>query len=265
MAHNSTYVAKLANKQGDICWSNEENHIWHDLLEQQLACIEQVACPEYIQGLEKLNFPREQIPQLSQINKVLLDETNWQCHAVPALIGFEEFFSLLAQRKFPVATFIRSRDDFHYLKEPDIFHELFGHCPLLTNASFANYTQAYGQMALQASHEQRVFLARLYWFTVEFGLIENEQGLKAYGGGILSSPKETQYALYSNQAKRQTLTVDNLVDVFRTPYKINHLQPIYYTLERLTLLDDIRQYQVEDTFSFIQQAKEQGLFPSFYS
>lgn len=259
MAKATKYVSKTPDKNGIIDWSEEENSIWSELIKRQLKCIEGVACQEYLDGLEKVNLPLDRIPQLDEVSKVLKAETGWQCEPVPALIGFGEFFRLLSERKFPVATFIRSREEFDYLQEPDIFHEIFGHCPLLTNKSFADYTQAYGAMGLNASKEDRVYLARLYWFTVEFGLLNTKDGLKIYGGGILSSPGETKYAMEDEVVERKPLTV---LDVLRTPYRIDIMQPIYYMLEGITDLDKIRELEVSDIMNLIEEAKSLGLFPA---
>ena len=196
------------------------------------------------------------MPQLNDVSQVLYAATGWQCHPVPALIGFGEFFKLLSEKKFPVATFIRRKEEMDYLQEPDIFHEIFGHCPLLVNPSFANYTQAYGKMGLNASKEQRVFLARLYWFTIEFGLLDTPKGLRVYGGGILSSPAETEYAINNEDVERKPF---NVLDVLRTPYRIDIMQPIYYTLTKVSDLDDIRKFSVEDIMAQIAQAKQLGL------
>ena len=153
--------------------------------------IEGRACQEYLDGIEQLGLPHERIPQLDEINRVLQATTGWRVARVPALIPFQTFFELLASQQFPVATFIRTPEELDYLQEPDIFHEIFGHCPLLTNPWFAEFTHTYGKLGLKASKEERVFLARLYWMTIEFGLVETDQGKRIYGGGILSSPKET--------------------------------------------------------------------------
>lgn len=260
MAKATNYVSRVPDENGIIDWSTEENQIWHDLITRQLSCIEGTACDEYIEGLKKLNLPTDRIPQLEEVSEVLRSTTGWQCEPVPALIGFGEFFRLLSEKKFPVATFIRSREEFDYLQEPDIFHEIFGHCPLLTNESFANYTEAYGKMGLNASKEERVFLARLYWFTVEFGLLDTSEGLRVYGGGIISSPSETQYALHDPSVERKPLSAENVLDVLRTPYRIDIMQPIYYMLTKVSDLDNIRQYEVEDIMAMVEQAKELGLF-----
>lgn len=260
MAKATKYVSKHADENGIIHWTPQENKVWNTLISRQLAHIKDKACDEYTQGLKKLQLPMDKIPQLGDVSKVLKEATGWQCYPVPALIGFGEFFKLLSEKKFPVATFIRSEEELDYLQEPDIFHEIFGHCPLLTNSSFANYTQAYGKMGLNASKEQRVFLARLYWFTVEFGLLDTPKGLRIYGGGILSSPSETEYALSNNNVERRSLSKDKVIDVLRTPYRIDIMQPVYFMLNRVSDLDNIRELEVSDVMELVDEAKALGLF-----
>ncbi|GAA5185860.1 phenylalanine 4-monooxygenase [Ferrimonas gelatinilytica] len=251
------YQARLPDQKGYIHYPEEEHQIWAELIARQSACIQGKACDEYMAGLAALDLPMNRIPQLSEVDSVLLDATGWQTAQVPALISFERFFELLASKRFPVATFIRSREEMDYLQEPDIFHEIFGHCPLLTNAAFAHFTQTYGELGLAASPEERVFLARLYWFTVEFGLVNSPDGLKIYGGGILSSPGETQYAM-SEQPERKPLDV---VTAMRTPYRIDIMQPIYFVLEQIDQLYDLAQ---QDLMAHVRRAQQLGLFaPSF--
>ncbi|SEK39083.1 Phenylalanine 4-hydroxylase [Colwellia chukchiensis] len=259
MAKATKYVSKVADEHGNIAWSAAENQIWHELITRQLSIVNESACDEFIAGLAKLNLPQDRIPQLNEVSEVLNAETGWRCEPVPALIGFGEFFRLLSERKFPVATFIRSRAEFDYLQEPDIFHEIYGHCPLLTNPSFADFTQAYGKMGLNATKEQRVFLARLYWFTVEFGLLDTPKGLRVYGGGILSSPSETDYALNDKHVERKPLEV---LDVLRTQYRIDILQPVYFMLTKVSDLDEIRKLEVDDIMALIEQAQALGLHPA---
>jgi phenylalanine-4-hydroxylase len=256
----SAYISKQPDEHGYITWSNAENLIWNKLIQRQLSQVQEIACDEYLLGLTKLNLPLDRIPQLQEVSAVLSETTGWQCYPVPALIGFGEFFKLLSERKFPVATFIRNEEELDYLQEPDIFHEIFGHCPLLTNQSFADFTQAYGQMGLHASKEQRVFLARLYWFTVEFGLVQTKQGLKIYGGGILSSPSESYYALNNKSISLNPLSKSNVLDVLRTPYRIDVMQPVYFVLSHLNELNSIREYEVNEVMQLIEQAKSLGLF-----
>lgn len=259
MGKATKYVSRTPDENGNIQWTDEENNTWQQLILRQLECVKDTACDEFNLGIKLLNLPTDRIPQLEEVSTVLRENTGWECEPVPALIGFGEFFRLLSEKKFPVATFIRTPEEFDYLQEPDIFHEIFGHCPLLTNPDFADYTQAYGKMGLAATKEQRVFLARLYWFTVEFGLLDTEDGIKVYGGGILSSPKETKHAIYDKGVERKALTV---LDVLRTPYRIDVLQPVYYMLNKVSDLKDIRKFEVEDIMALVAQAQSMGLFPA---
>ena len=196
------YVARKPDESGFIHYSDAEHQVWNTLITRQLKVIEGRACQEYLDGIEQIGLPLERIPQLDEVNRVLQASTGWRVARVPALIPFQTFFELLASQQFPVATFIRTPEELDYLQEPDIFHEIFGHCPLLTNPWFAEFTHTYGRLGLQASKEERVYLARLYWMTIEFGLVDTSQGRRIYGGGILSSPKETLYSL-SDQPEHQ--------------------------------------------------------------
>ncbi|MGY3929390.1 phenylalanine 4-monooxygenase [Aeromonas encheleia] len=248
----SLYTAHQPDEQGLIHYTDEEHGTWQILIDRQLAALKGKACDEYLAGLARLDLPRDRIPQLMEINAVLTPGTGWSVVAVPALISFDRFFSLLAQRQFPVATFIRRRDELDYLQEPDIFHELFGHCAMLTNPAFAHFTHVYGQLGLKASKEDRVYLARLYWFTVEFGLVQSPASLRIYGGGILSSIGETAYAL-SGQPSLQPF---DAVEVLRTPYRINIMQPTYFVLPSL---DALYQLAEQDIMACVAQARRLGL------
>jgi phenylalanine-4-hydroxylase len=258
MPKQSSYISKQSDKNGYITWSDDENARWQRLYERQIKLLEGRACDQYMHGIDLLKMPSDKIPQLGDIDKVLLETTGWRTAEVPALINFTEFFTLLANKQFPVATFIRSEEEFDYLQEPDVFHEIFGHCPLLTNPAFAHFTHTYGKLGLAASKEDRVYLARLYWFTVEFGLLQTANGLRIYGGGILSSPGETMYALESDIPVRQQM---NPLDAMRTPYRIDIMQPLYYVLQDANDLDALAD---TDLMSLVEQAKQLGLFlPKF--
>ena len=256
MSKQSKYVSRMPDENGIIHWSDVENDTWRQLVERQMTLLPGHACQEYMQGLETLNLPTDRIPQLDEINAVLQRTTGWQVAQVPALINFDKFFNLLANKQFPVATFIRTPEEFDYLQEPDIFHEIFGHCPLLTNPTFAHFTHVYGQLGAAASKQERVYLARLYWFTVEFGLMNTADGLRIYGGGILSSPGETHYALHSEEALREPMDV---LKALRTPYRIDIMQPQYYILDQFNDLFDITQM---DIMSLVSQAMQMGLLPA---
>ncbi len=253
------YVSKEPDASSRIAYTDEENATWEILYNRQLKMIQSRACDEFLQGLDTLQMNAKAIPQLPDINEKLLKLTGWQVERVPALIGFERFFELLANRKFPAATFIRRPEDLDYIKEPDIFHELFGHCPLLTNQAYADFSQRYGQLGLAANSQDRAMLARLYWFTIEFGLLNTPQGMKIYGGGILSSTEETCYSLESPKPKRHPLVV---IDAFRTHYRIDELQKNYFYIEQLA---DLQQFAKLDLQAIIQQARRLGMKPSDYA
>jgi phenylalanine-4-hydroxylase len=259
MSKQSKYISKQSDDNGIIHWSNDENERWRRLYERQIKLLDGRACDQYLHGVDLLGMSANEIPQLNAIDEVLLATTGWRTAEVPALINFTEFFTLLANKQFPVATFIRSEKEFDYLQEPDVFHEIFGHCPLLTNPAFANFTHTYGQLGLAASKEDRVFLARLYWFTVEFGLLNTAQGLRIYGGGILSSPSETIYALESDTPIREALTP---LDAMRTPYRIDIMQPVYYILQQADDLDELANM---DLMAIVKIAKDSGLFAAEFA
>ncbi|MCG9698313.1 phenylalanine 4-monooxygenase [Shewanella sp. Isolate11] len=253
MSKQTTYQARMPDSQGYIAYPENEHKIWQALYQRQKGNLPQYACDAYLQGLKDLAMPEERIPQLQEIDKVLLETTGWKTAGVPALISFEKFFQLLANKEFPVATFIRSQEEFDYLQEPDIFHEIFGHCPLLTNPSFARFSHEYGKLGLAASKEERVFLARLYWFTVEFGLLRDSNNqLKIYGGGILSSPGETLYAM----GDTPLIKPFDLIDMLRTPYRIDIMQPVYYVIDSIDYLDEVVKM---DIMKAVTQARQLGL------
>ncbi|CAH7020135.1 phenylalanine 4-monooxygenase [Vibrio alginolyticus] len=252
------YHSKPVSQEGWVEWSLEEDAIWHDLVKRQLDVIDDRACEAYLHGLTLLDLPLDRVPQLPEINKVLKETTGWQVQPVPALIDFDRFFDLLANKRFPVATFLRTRDEFDYLQEPDFFHEIFGHCAMLTNPDFAAFTEQYGKLGQAATSKQRGYLARLYWFTVEFGLVKECDRLKIYGGGILSSPAETNYALEGDMAVRERF---DLQTVLRTPYRIDIMQPKYYVINDLAELFQISQ---ENLLQQADLAIEAGLLPPLF-
>ena len=253
------YVSRQPDNHGHIHYSDDENAMWQALLERQAKQIPNRASSAYLEGLEKLKLPATHIPQLQDIDEVLQANTGWQTAAVPALISFGKFFKLLADKRFPVATFIRRFDDMEYIEEPDIFHEIVGHCPLLTHPAFATFNETYGKLGLNATKQERLYLARLYWFTIEFGLMgATKETRKIYGGGILSSPSETIYALSDDPDCRAF----DLIDVLRTPYRIDQIQPIYYAIDDLDTLFDIVN---SDIMGAVKKAMSLGLFEPTYA
>jgi len=261
MAHKktSTYIAKPVDANGNTSYSSEENQIWHELIIRQIPIVKERACDEYKHGLDLLDLPKDRIPQCPDVSHVLRKTTGWVLEPVPALIPFDHFFNLLANRKFPAATFIRRRDELDYLQEPDIFHEIFGHCPMLTNQACADFTHAYGKLGLNATHDEQVMLAKLYWFTIEFGLIKTQSGIRAYGGGILSSKSETLYCLESSVPQRKPLDV---MEVLRTPYRIDIIQPIYFVIDSFDVLFHLIDM---DLIGLIHEARRLGMYEPAYA
>lgn len=222
-----TYYSKPLNEFGKAIYTEEENKTWAFLRHRQMDLIKERASKEYIKGVELLNLG-DQVPQIDEISEILHKHTGWAVAPVPAVIQPEEFFTLLANKKFPAANFIRIPAHIDYIEEPDVFHEIFGHCPLITNQAYADFMHEFGKIALLAEPKVRGRLFRLFWFTVEFGLIKEDNTLKAYGGGILSSSSEVVYAVDSHIPKRVAL---DPMDALRTPFRIDILQPLYYYIE----------------------------------
>ena len=252
------YQAKKPDSEGFIDYTKEENNTWEYLYRRQMNIIEGRACEQYIEGLKILGLSENAIPQLPDVNRALQKTTGWEVAAVPALIPFGTFFELLANKQFPAATFIRRKEDIDYLQEPDIFHEIYGHCPLLTDPVFAEFVHNYGQLGLSATKQERIYLARIFWFTVEFGLIQQQTGLRIYGAGILSSKGETVYSLESNIPERKAF---DLMTALRTPYRIDIYQPAYFVIQQF---DDIYNAMNSSIIKNIHDAIALGDFaPSF--
>ena len=227
-------------------YTDEEQARWLRLVERQLALIQGRACHEFIDaiyGLTALDM-RHGIPDFVSVNVALKAATNWQLVAVPGLLPDDVFFTHLANRRFPVTVWLRSESEFDYIVEPDLFHDFFGHVPMLFTPIYADHLQAYGEGALKAKRLGGLdWLARLYWYTIEFGLIRengNESGdgkhpIKAYGAGILSSPKELVYALESQVPQRLPFDV---MTSMRTKFLIDDVQTTYFVLESCQQMRD---------------------------
>ncbi|HEV2613152.1 MAG TPA: phenylalanine 4-monooxygenase [Gammaproteobacteria bacterium] len=237
---------------------NEINDVWNILITRQEAIVKNRACDEFMHGLTLLDLPKTRMPSIKEVSDKLECITGFTLEPVPEIISYDSFFELLSQRKFPCTTFLRTKEQLDYLKEPDVFHEIFGHCPLLTNPAYADFTHNYGKLGIHATHEERVLLARLYWFTVEFGLINTTQGVRAYGGGILSSPKETVYSIESDVPERRKFDVN---DALRTSYQIDVIQPIYYVLDNFNQLYDLINMDLMKLVKEVHLAESEPKFP----
>ncbi|OAI46610.1 phenylalanine 4-monooxygenase [Gammaproteobacteria bacterium SCGC AG-212-F23] len=235
------YVSKQPDSNGFIAFTEEENQTWKILFERQIKVIEGRACDDFLIGLKKLDFPKDRVPQCAEVTAVLNACTGWSVVPVAAMIPLEEFYRLLANKQFPAASFIRLREDLDYLQEPDIFHEYFGHCPLLTNPAYADFVHWYGNIALSTNRKVQSILGRLFWFTIEFGLMQTSQGMRIYGGGILSSFGETIYALENKVPKRKKF---DLIEVLNQPYRYDIMQDRYYFIENIEELFAIRKNEI---------------------
>lgn len=249
------YIAKKPDKNGFIEFSAEENATWGILLERQLQVVQGRACDEFLLGLQKLNFSKTHIPQCGEVSEVLKAATGWSVVPVDAIIPLSEFFRLLANRQFPAASFIRRREDLDYLQEPDIFHEYFGHCPLLTHPAYADFVHWYGETVMHVPSNLHSLLGRLFWFTIEFGLMETPEGLRIYGGGILSSFTETVYAL--EDPKVQRLPFD-LLKTLNSAYRYDQIQTRYFVLKNLNQLFTLKTDRIVNLVKAIASGIDPG-------
>lgn len=252
------YVSKYPDEKGIIHWSSDENRTWNTLITRQTEIVRTRSCPEFLEGLDRIGFSRDRVPQHSEINKRLADFTGWEVEIVPALIPAKEFFTLLANKKFPAASFIRIPEELDYIQEPDIFHEFYGHVPLLTFPDYANFMEEFGKLALSISPKDRSRLFRVFWFTIEFGLLKTKEGIRAYGGGMLSSIHETVYSVDSDIPVRKPF---DALDALRTPYRIDIPQPLYYVLNDFR---DLFKILDQDLIGLLEKSKEMGDFQPLF-
>lgn len=209
-------------------YTAEEHDIWRTLFRRQESLLRGRAAAEFVAGISDLGVAADGIPDFRRLSDVLGRATGWSIVAVPGLVPDGIFFEHLANRRFPSTCFIRRRDQLDYLQEPDVFHDIFGHVPMLVNPVFADYMQAYGQGGLKALGLGALHnLARLYWYTVEFGLIETPEGLRIYGSGIVSSKGESVYSVEDPRPNRLGF---DLMRVMRTKYRIDDFQSTYFVI-----------------------------------
>jgi phenylalanine-4-hydroxylase len=222
--------------QGWSSYTDAEHATWLELYDRQAAILPGRACDAFLKGLEALDLRGEGVPDFARINARLEPLTGWKVVAVPGLVPDEVFFDHLANRRFPAGRFIRRQDQLDYIQAPDIFHDVFGHVPMLTDPVFADYMAAYGQGGLRAAGLGVLHhLARLYWYTVEFGLIRTPEGLRLYGAGIVSSRSESVFALEDSSANRLGFDLER---VMRTLYRIDDFQQTYFVIPSFQALRD---------------------------
>jgi len=224
-------------------YAADEHAVWDDLYARQMDILPGRAATAFLAGTQKLALGRGGVPEFARLSHELGALTGWSVVPVPMLIPDHVFFWHLANRRFPAGNFIRTRATFDYIEEPDVFHDVFGHVPMLADPVYADYMQEYGRAGWKAMRHNRLkSLGALYWYTVEFGLILETGGLRAYGAGILSGPTEAIYAIEAASPNRIMLNVDR---VMRTDYVIDDLQPTYFVIESF---EDLYRQTVERDF-----------------
>ena len=217
-------------------YTAEEHAVWKTLYERQSKLLPGRACDEFVQGMRDLAMDGDRIPDFRRLSEVLEKRTGWSVVAVPGLVPDEVFFDHLANRRFPAGQFIRRPDQLDYLEEPDVFHDVFGHVPMLTDPDFAAYMEAYGKGGQRAAGLGMLQnLTRLYWYTVEFGLMQDTDGLRIYGAGIVSSATESVFALEDPSPNRLGFDLER---VMRTLYRIDDFQQVYFVIDSLEALKD---------------------------
>jgi phenylalanine-4-hydroxylase len=210
-------------------YTPDEHALWVRLYERQMEVLAGRADQAFFDGLDRLDLHGSGVPEFTRLNEALAAATGWRIVAVPGLVPDAVFFAHLAARRFPAGRFLRRPDQMDYIAEPDVFHDVFGHAPMLADPVFADYLQAYGQGGLRAlSLGVLPHLARLYWYTVEFGLIRRPEGLRLYGAGIVSSASESVYALESARPKRRAFELERTL---RTLYTIDSVQETYFVID----------------------------------
>lgn len=217
-------------------YTPQEHDIWRALYKRQLDVLPGRAVDWFMDSLSTLGINKDAIPKIDDVNDILMKRSGWKVVPVPGLIPDEPFFEMLANRRFPIGNFIRKPEQFDYIQEPDIFHDLFGHVPILADPVFGDYMQSYGEGGLKAARLGAIDkITRLYWYTVEFGLIEEKDGLRIYGAGILSSPTESVFCLESDSPNRVKF---DLKRVLRTHYQIDDFQDTYFVIDSFQQMFD---------------------------
>jgi len=224
-------------------YTAEDHEVWGLLMRRQLDNLQSKACQEYLTGVREIGFTTEKVPDFREVNQRLTEHQGWSIEVVPGIIPAKDFFELLAAKKFCSSTWLRSRKNMDYLEEPDMFHDAFGHLPMLMNDDFTSFATSLAALAQKFPDEESILrLQRIYWFTIEFGLVKQGEELKAYGAGICSSFGETNYSL---SGEPKYLDFD-IFEIMETPFYTDHIQDKYFVLPSIQFLreslDGVEEY-----------------------
>jgi len=240
-------------------YTRTDHEVWATLFRRQRDILKQRACREFLENQARFGMSPDAIPKFDDLNRVLTAGTGWEIVGVEGLLPDQVFFDHLAHRRFPVSWWIRKPEQLDYLSEPDLFHDLFGHVPMLLNPVFADYVQAYGCGGVKAhaiGADALMNLTRLYWYTVEFGLIRQDGGLRIYGSGIVSSKGESVYCLESDSPNRIGFDLERIM---RTRYKIDTYQQTYFVIDSFEQLMDATRPDFTPIYACLQS---QPAFPA---
>ena len=240
--------------QGWARYTAQDHQTWVTLYDRQLSVLPGRACDAFLHGLDALDLRGEGVPDFRRVSDRLRALTGWSVVAVPGLIPDDVFFDHLSHRRFPAGNFIRKPHELDYLQEPDVFHDVFGHVPMLTDPMFADYMEAYGRGGARALSLGRLHnLARLYWYTVEFGLMQSADGLRIYGAGIVSSRAESVFCLEDGSPNRIAFDLER---VMRTPYRIDDFQQVYFVIPSLDELLEVTQRDFGPLYQRLERAPD---------
>lgn len=210
-------------------YTEEDFEVWNILFDRQMKNLENHVSLDFLEALEKVRFRPDRIPDFTEVNAILGKETGWGLHTVPNISEQPEFFKLLSQKRFTATCWLRTKEQLDYLEEPDMFHDVFAHTPLLSNQAYCDFFKSMGDLAMRHIHNPAVVekLGRLYWFTIEFGMIYENRNMKAYGAGIISSAGETKNALGHSVKKFDF----NIAKLFDTNFRTDILQDKYFVID----------------------------------
>ena len=210
-------------------YTTEDFHVWQTLYDRQMPLLRQHACQAYLRAVEAVDFRGERIPDFAEVNRVLARETGWGIHVVPCISPAREFFGHLAERRFTATCWVRTMAQLDYIEEPDMFHDVFAHIPLLSDPDYCRFLTGLGELAMEHADDEEALelIGRFYWFTIEFGLIRESGGLRIYGAGIMSSSEETRHCMGPDCVRKDF----DVREIISTPYRNDIIQDTYYIVD----------------------------------